>query len=126
MTDTKETKLFEKSQTFGEQTIEDVVPRTGPAFQHRRHEEPVPRQTTKDISQCPDINEWVLNHLPLQEHQKEKLIQQLRQDQINEDRKKKKDEWKVRVHRPRARLISVTKSDKSGDHTGVKTLTKTS
>lgn len=46
-----------------------------------RHDEPCPVSSMEDISHDQPVNEWVFNHLPLSEDQKEQLLLDLAQDQ---------------------------------------------
>lgn len=105
-------------QKFDRQTIDDVFPGIHKNFEHKRHDEPCPKQTVDDISQCPEVNEWVLNHLPLNEEQKQWLIKQLHNDKLKQEKAEKNKRW---------RLLSKSvkqKEEKGRQHVSIKESTK--
>lgn len=120
MTTVQETKISLDSRNFDNKTIDDLFPRILADFSHKRHDEPCPKQTTDDIAQCPLVNEWVLNHLPLTEKQKQKLLQQLVVDQLKHDKAKKSQRWKVTSKSTRKQ------ASKDGTQMSIKDLTKLS
>ena len=87
-----------------------------------RHDAPCPKQTTEDIAMDVEVNEWVLNHLPMTEEQKKKLRADLMADQTKKERKEKQTKsisqackkWRLMEQRP-ARIKT---------QTGIKELTK--
>lgn len=118
MTEKKTSELVSRDQNFDNKTIDDVFPQIQTKFTHQRHEEPCPSQTTDDIAKCPEINEWVLNHLPLKEEQKQKLLQQLINDQLKQQKSEKNQRWKL------VRKTLKKEDDKTRQHVSVKESTK--
>jgi len=118
MTEVKKEKKINYDEKFDNKTMDDLFPGMTSTFVSRRHDEPCPKQTTADIKDCVDTNEWVLNHLPLTEEQKKKLIQDLVNDNLKkesaEKNKKKlvaqrKDAKKWKLVQKRQNVKSLTK-----------------
>ena len=109
--------VLKHDQKSYDMTIDKLFPQIHTEHIERRHEAPPPRQTTDDISMCIETNEWVLNHLPLKEEQKEKLIAQLQADQMKEKKKEASKKWKMTYRIPKPIQTDFSK-------TGVKELTK--
>jgi hypothetical protein len=91
---------FDHDQKFEGKTIEDILPFLKPEFRPNKHSDPCPKQTTEDISKCPLVNEWVLNHLALSEDQKARLIPQLQMDQMKDRSSEKRQRWKTVIRKP--------------------------
>ena len=56
-------------------------------YYETKHDRPCPRGLGEDVSKDKEVNEWVLNHLPLKEDEKKALLHQLKLDQLKNDRK---------------------------------------
>ncbi len=66
-----------------------------------RHDEPCPMSSMEDIAHDQPTNEWVFNHLPLSEEQKEQLLLDLAKDQKVdrlEEAKKRADSRKTKTY----------------------------
>jgi hypothetical protein len=82
---------------------------------HSRHDDPYPKVFGEDAASSHELNEAVLNHLPLNEEQKKTLIAQLMADQLKQPKPKEEI--------PRVKVLRVRKNDK-GEREPVKSLTK--
>lgn len=78
-----------------------------------QHEMPIPPQTNEDISKDHAINEYVFNHLPLQEDQKEKLMKDLILDQMGKEALQKFETAQGREAKRKEELSSQSSSTKS-------------
>jgi hypothetical protein len=101
-------------------TIINLYPYQLTASGSDMHEKPCPIQKNPDISQDQEINEWVLNKLPLTEAQKEAFIALLLKDQLVQDKIDKSEKVKKRIRQNRREAKGREKT------TGVKELTKSS
>jgi hypothetical protein len=95
MTETKIPIEFHDAKKLEGSTIDDLVPSIQSSYVSRRHEAPCPRQTTEKIEECPEVNEWILNHLPLKEEQKQWLMNKLILDQQKKHKAEKLKKWKL-------------------------------
>lgn len=120
MTDEKKIPVLDSAPNFEGKTIDDIFPSIHDSFLHRRHDEPCPKQIEEDISKDIAINEWVLNHLPLQEHQKAIFLTKLQSDQLKKDKQEKAQRWRTTAVRPKKT------EDKSRSKVSVKNATKQS
>lgn len=54
-----------------------------------KHDVPCPNVTGTDVANNREVNEWVLNHLPLKEDEKKQLIADLQKDVVIQKRSEK-------------------------------------
>lgn len=91
-------------------TIREVYPQFFKAKAKEPHDAPCPKQTAADIKDDHPINEWVLNHLPLSEAQKERFVLELKGDALKAEHAKKS----ARVKLIAQRIKSTTSGDTRG------------
>jgi len=63
-----------------------------------KHEMPFPCMIGEDVTQSQEANEWILNHLPLKEEEKEKMIAEF-YDERNKQIKREKIEQRSKIRR---------------------------
>jgi hypothetical protein len=82
--------LSQKGINFG--LSNQLGMRWKPQYTTSDHDLPCPPQSHPDISKDQAINAWVFNHLPMSEEQKEKMLQEFRQDTSKDLKKNFKEE----------------------------------
>lgn len=73
------------------------------------HELPIPQQTHEDISKDRAVNQYVFNHLPLTEDQKEALLQGLMEDQLSAGEKAKFNLLREKDNKRKEEMESMTR-----------------
>lgn len=97
-------------------TVDELVPKMTRKEIKSRHDEPCP-PAMGEIGTDPEVNEWILNHLPLTEEQKITLRDQLVMDQLKQDSSEKRCKAKL------TRVYRKHEADKDSKRTGVKKMT---
>lgn len=90
-----------------------------------RHDEPCPVSSMEDISHDQPVNEWVFNHLPLSEDQKEQLLLDLARDQKDDrlkEAKKRADTRKTKTFEQVKKERAQKKKDESSHREPVKSV----
>jgi hypothetical protein len=117
MSGESKTSAEEKFQPFEGKTILDVLPHLTQIPTAYPHQAPCPAQTATRIEEDQAVNEWVLNHLPLTEEQKQQLRQDLVVEKTIADRTGK-------LESARKKLQAAKDKRLKGERIGVKDLTK--
>lgn len=98
-------------------TMTDIFPAFFATKGPSPHDAPPPAVVGDDVSKDHALNEWALNHLALNEEQKQWLIIKLQEDQLKQPKKIQKEFAKKR-------RVKKTDSEKEKPRADVKSMTK--
>jgi len=96
MEDKEKTDTTTRTEPFGQKTIASLLSKQTKDEGKTKHDQHCPPSFASDIASDHDVNEWVLNHLPLTEEQKEKLIQDMVMDHLKKQQSEKQSKVKIR------------------------------